>query len=34
MTLHELAIAFNITLSEFFDFDELNEYSFDDDYEE
>ena len=29
-TLHKLAIAFNMTLSEFLDFDELNEYSFDD----
>lgn len=27
-TLHKLAIAFNMTLSEFLDFDELNEYSF------
>ena len=30
-TLHKLAIAFNMTLSEFLDFDELNEYSFEDD---
>ena len=30
MTLHKLAIAFNMTLSEFLDFDELNDYSFDD----
>lgn len=30
-TLHKLAIAFNMTLSEFLDFNELNEYSFDDD---
>ena len=29
-TLHKLAIAFNMTLSEFLNFDELNEYSFDD----
>lgn len=29
-TLHKLAIAFNMTLAEFLDFDELNEYSFDD----
>ena len=29
-TLHKLAIAFNMTLSEFLDFDELNGYSFDD----
>lgn len=27
-TLHKLAIAFNMTLAEFLDFDELNEYSF------
>ncbi len=27
-TLHKLAIAFNMTLSEFLDFDELNDYSF------
>lgn len=30
-TLHKLAIAFNMTLSEFLDFNELNDYSFDDD---
>lgn len=30
-TLHKLAIAFNMTLSEFLDFDHLNEYSFEDD---
>lgn len=29
-TLHKLAIAFNMTLAEFLDFDELNEYSFED----
>ncbi len=29
-TLHKLAIAFNMTLSEFLDFDELNDYSFED----
>jgi transcriptional regulator with XRE-family HTH domain len=29
-TLHRIALAFNMTLSEFLDFDELNEYSFDD----
>lgn len=29
-TLHRIAIAFNMTLSEFLDFDELNQYSFDD----
>ena len=30
ITLHKLALAFNMTLAEFLDFDELNEYSFDD----
>lgn len=29
-TLHKIAIAFNMTVSEFLDFRELNEYSFDD----
>ena len=29
-TLHKVAIAFNMTLAEFLDFDELNNYSFDD----
>lgn len=29
-TLHKIAIAFNMTLSELLDFDELNNYSFDD----
>ena len=33
-TLHKVAIAFNMTLAEFLDFDELNEYSFEDDAEE
>lgn len=33
-TLHKLAIAFNMTLSEFLDFDELNNYSFDEDDED
>lgn len=33
-TLHKIAIAFNMTLSEFLDFKELNDYSFDDDEEE
>ena len=33
-TLHKLAIAFNMTLSEFLGFDELNEYSFEDDTDE
>lgn len=27
-TLHMIAIAFNMTLSEFLDFEELNEYAF------
>ena len=30
-TLHKIALAFNMTLSEFLNFDELNDYSFDDD---
>lgn len=30
-TLHKIALAFNMTLAEFLDFDELNVYSFDDD---
>lgn len=34
MTLHKIAIAFNMTLAEFLDFDELNEYSFEEDDEE
>lgn len=29
-TLHHIAITFNMTLAEFLDFDELNQYSFDD----
>ena len=33
-TLHKIALAFNMTLAEFLDFEELNEYSFDDDTEE
>ncbi len=33
-TLHKIAIAFNMTLSEFLDFDELNSFSFEDDDEE
>lgn len=33
-TLHKIALAFNMTLAEFLDFKELNEYSFDDDLEE
>ena len=34
MTIHKLAIAFNMTLSEFLDFDELNDYSFEEEDEE
>lgn len=30
-TLHKIALAFNMTLAGFLDFDELNNYSFDDD---
>jgi len=33
-TLHKLAIAFNMTLSEFLDFEDLNDYSFEDDDDE
>ena len=33
-TLHKVALALNMTLAEFLDFDELNEYSFDDDTED
>lgn len=33
-TLHKIALAFNMTLAEFLDFEELNEYSFEDDSEE
>ncbi|NLA76930.1 MAG: helix-turn-helix transcriptional regulator, partial [Clostridiales bacterium] len=33
-TLHKLALAFNMTLSEFLDFKELNNYSFEDDDDE
>ena len=29
-TLHKIALAFNMTLSEFLDFDELNDYCFED----
>lgn len=32
-TLHKIALAFNMTLSEFLDFPELNEYSFDEEDE-
>lgn len=28
-TLHKIALAFNMTVAEFLDFDELNDYSFD-----
>lgn len=31
VTLHKVALAFNMTLAEFLDFSELNEYSFEDD---
>ncbi len=30
-TIHKIAIAFNMTLAEFLDFDELNKYSFEED---
>lgn len=30
-TLHKIALAFNMTLSEFLDFPELNDYAFDED---
>jgi transcriptional regulator with XRE-family HTH domain len=33
-TLHKVAIAFNMTLAEFLDFDELNDYLFEEDDEE
>ena len=33
-TLHKLATAFSMTVAEFLDFKELNDYSFDDDDEE
>ncbi len=29
-TLHKIALGFNMTLTEFLDFNELNDYSFDD----
>ena len=32
-TLHKIAIAFNMTLAEFLDFDELNDYLFEEDEE-
>lgn len=33
-TLHKIAIAFNMTLSEFLDFEDLNDYSFEDDIDD
>lgn len=33
MTLHKIALAFNMTLADFLDFDELNDFSFEDDGE-
>ncbi len=33
-TLHKIALAFNMTLAELLDFDELNEYCFDDEEED
>jgi len=33
-TLHKVAIAFNMTLAEFLDFEALNDYSFDDNDED
>lgn len=33
-TLHKIALAFNMTLAEFLDFEDLNNDSFDDDTEE
>lgn len=33
-TLHMIAIALNMTLSEFLDFDELNDYTFDEEIAE
>ena len=33
-TLHKIALAFNMTLAEFLDFSELNDYSFEDDAED
>ena len=34
MTLHRIALAFNMTLAEFLDFPELNDYAFEEDEEE
>lgn len=33
-TLHKIATAFNMTVAEFLDFDELNSYSLDDEVED
>lgn len=33
-TLHRLALAFSMTLAEFLDFEELNDFSFEDDEED
>jgi len=33
-TLHKIALTFNMTVAEFLDFPELNNYSFDDDSED
>ena len=33
LTLHKIALAFGMTLAEFLDFRELNEYAFDDNEE-
>lgn len=33
-TLHKLALAFNMTVAEFLDFEPLNQYSFEDDEED
>ena len=33
-TLHKIATAFSLTVAEFLDFDELNDYSFDDETED
>ena len=33
-TLHKIALAFNMTLAQYLDIEELNAYSFEDDQEE
>ena len=33
-TIHKIAIAFNMTFAEFLDFDELNDYSFESDFDD